>query len=307
MSVAIASFQREASLERLLGSLADALRQPFAAGEARVAEVIVVLDGSTDGSRDLVERRQEGFPVPLRHLWQPNRGLAAARNAGIDAANGDLVWLLDDDMTVDRSAVERHLAHRRHDSPVLMGACTVVTDVPDIARAMWWYEERHRRLATEGVVTAAKDCSFANTSAPTELLRAHRFDERFRGYGIEDYELALRLMEEGVRIAFALDAAVAHAFSPTRSEMLRKLREEGANRVLFRSLHPTHADIVFRPEPRRLERMLRTLAPVPGAGAAMWLLARLVDQCASVTRRPTRRDRLHELADEFAIHAGVAG
>ena len=82
MSVAIASFQREASLERLLGSLADALRQPFAAGEARVAEVIVVLDGSTDGSRDLVERRQEGFPVPLRHLWQPNRGLAAARNAG---------------------------------------------------------------------------------------------------------------------------------------------------------------------------------------------------------------------------------
>ncbi len=59
-------------------------------------ELIIVDDGSTDGLADAVATLQTGFPVRFIRL-EPNRGAAAARNAGIDAARGRYVALLDSD------------------------------------------------------------------------------------------------------------------------------------------------------------------------------------------------------------------
>ncbi|MEQ1703327.1 MAG: glycosyltransferase family A protein, partial [Ilumatobacteraceae bacterium] len=117
LTIAVASFQRRDHLATLLGSLASALAEPTGSE----VDVLVVLDGSTDGSDALVDAMVAGFPVPLCHVWQTNRGLAAARNVGIAAATGELVWLLDDDMVVERSAVLRHLGHSRDAARILMG------------------------------------------------------------------------------------------------------------------------------------------------------------------------------------------
>src|SRR5688500_10707343 len=74
MSIALASSQRRESLLRLLRGLGCQL----ACSEdlRRDLEVVVVLDGSTDGSRKAVEA--EAWSVPVRVYWQPKRGLAAA-------------------------------------------------------------------------------------------------------------------------------------------------------------------------------------------------------------------------------------
>src|ERR1700674_2946625 len=59
----------------------------------RPIELIVVDDGSTDGTRAELER----FEGQIRYMFQENRGLPAARNRGIRAAAGEYVAFLDAD------------------------------------------------------------------------------------------------------------------------------------------------------------------------------------------------------------------
>jgi len=85
ISVIIPAWNRA---ERLVRALDSVFAQDLAPHE-----IIVVDDGSTDHTRELVARRFGG----VRYLYQQNRGVSSARNAGIRAATGDWIALLDSD------------------------------------------------------------------------------------------------------------------------------------------------------------------------------------------------------------------
>jgi glycosyltransferase involved in cell wall biosynthesis len=88
VSVVIPLFNEQDNIGRTIGAVDAALR------EAELdAEIVVVDDGSTDGSGDAA--RGAASELPLRVLEQPNSGRYAARKAGLEAAQGEYVLFLD--------------------------------------------------------------------------------------------------------------------------------------------------------------------------------------------------------------------
>ena len=74
----------------------EAIDSVFAQSHRR-CELIVVDDGSTDGSREVIAERLAHAPVPTQFVTQENRGQAAAMNAGFARCQGDIVAFLDSD------------------------------------------------------------------------------------------------------------------------------------------------------------------------------------------------------------------
>lgn len=90
ISVVVPLYNKEAEVERALRSIVEQSLAP--------REIIVVDDGSTDGSRAIVERFITAHPdANIRLITQTNSGVSAARNRGIAEAKGDFIALLDAD------------------------------------------------------------------------------------------------------------------------------------------------------------------------------------------------------------------
>lgn len=304
LTIAVASYQRRVQLQGLLGGLEAQLVADPSLREA--LEVTVVLDGSTDGSKEMVEGLR--FPVPLRAIWQPNRGLAAARNAGLAAAT-DLVWFLDDDLIPAPGLVLRHRrAHEVGTDLILMGPCVVPPDWPIPPSTRHFWEQEYAALAVTGKVERFDQFSGANTSGPSGLFRSvGGFEESFVGYGLEDYELAIRLLRAGVAIHFDPEAVAWHHQHRRFSELLAFTVSEGRNAVTLAALHPELEEEIFSSEgsafaSRRLWR-LHLRSP-----RRLRLASRLLGLPAVVEGRVTggRIHRITDLARAAAYAAGVA-
>ena len=95
VSVVVPTYNRAALLGECLDSLLNQDRRP--------EEILVVDDGSSDGTPDVV-RSKDG---PVRYLRQENAGKAAALNRALAAVSGEAVWIVDDDDLAPPDALVR--------------------------------------------------------------------------------------------------------------------------------------------------------------------------------------------------------
>jgi glycosyltransferase involved in cell wall biosynthesis len=212
-------------------------------GQDHPAEWILVDDGSTDGSLDMMEsltRGAESFRV-LSH--ERNRGRAAARNTGIAAAVGDVLLFLDADMRPEPDFVRQHaLLHR---DPEVIGVVSrpVLEDL-DLTDPYHRYLQSRCGAASvgEGRPLPFKYFIIGYTSVKADAVRAvGGFDERLT-YG-EDIDFAYRLVQRhptGLR--YSSKPTVHHYGHGTLEERIEKLREFGrANLPLLLTKHPSMA------------------------------------------------------------------
>jgi glycosyltransferase involved in cell wall biosynthesis len=305
MTVAIPSSDRRDALRRALLALErEITRDPALAGGL---DVLVVLDGSGDGSRTMLARLDG--TVPRTVVWQPRAGPAGARQRALDAAQGELVWFLDDDMEVAPGTLARHRAsHETAPAPhVLVGACLFPRRARIVAMNREWAE--HASLSRTRRVTEPALFSVANTSAPASLLRdAGGFDARLRGWGGEDYDLGARLLAGGAEVRYDPDAVAWHHQRRGIVAMCRTKEDAGRNLVRLARLHPDLVDDLFPPVPPtlafvRLRRLGRLTAP------AYHRLGRALAG-AAVAEHAVARGRsraLFHLAVAAHLLAGVAG
>ncbi len=197
LTVVIPTYNREDRLQACLEALS---RQAQPASEF---EVLVVIDGSTDKTAEMLKRFNA--PYLLRSICQENKGEASARNRGIQEATGRYILFLDDDILADPELVAEHLrAHRQHPKAVVTGQITL--SVPphsgwySQAFAQGW-QDHYDRLNRELTKFTWEDCYSGNMSAPREaLLTCGGFDTNLiRGC---DAELARRLEVQGYSLTY---------------------------------------------------------------------------------------------------------
>lgn len=183
-------------------------------------EVIVVDDGSTDGTYGLFEARDSEFGAArgsgfLRYIRLPeNRGRATARNVGIRRAKGDVIIFLDGDNVPCRNLVEEHVrAHRRSQDIVAVGNVKFSRSFMKSRFVRFW---NSRYVGSRGGVGGGDlPFYFPGTSNGSikrgDLIEVGGFDESFRVYGGEDEELWYRLcVKRGLRNVFLEDALSYH-------------------------------------------------------------------------------------------------
>jgi len=257
-SVVIPTYNRKPILEKCLKALE---LQQFDAGAIAAYEVVVVDDGSTDGTVNWLQTNASTFPH-VRLFQQDHQGPAAARNLGVEKASGDTIIFIDSDLVVTECFLQAHAEGlQRGQQSAVSGQQAQPTQNSATATP-------YSPLPTPPpVFTYGRVINTANFDDPTAepykltdfsaayfatgnvaiariwLEKAGLFDTRFQLYGWEDLELGVRLQQLGLTLIKCPDAVGYHWHPPFALSQLPNLIdkeiERGKMGVLFYQKHPT--------------------------------------------------------------------
>ncbi|CAN5331919.1 glycosyltransferase family 2 protein [soil metagenome] len=267
-SVLVATYNRPVALERCLLSLFAQRHLP--------TEIIICDDGSGEPTRQLIDRMMPMSPVPMHHVWQPDDGfqLARIRNMGMAGAKGDYIIQIDGDVILHPDFVGDHLHHARpgyffsgtqyHLSPEttqqLLDDSTL--SLSDALRQISWYQPRPTSIKTAlrqsswnwsrlRILPLQKliaqlyhwDTHYHYVSGCSmgfwlqDLIDVNGYDEEFTGWGWEDTDIALRLMNLGRRLRFIrLGAIQYHLYHPQASRGQEQANQERAIHTIEQKL-----------------------------------------------------------------------
>jgi GT2 family glycosyltransferase len=192
-------------------------------------EVVVVDDGSTDGTKEALAAFADQTALNLVVVNnEANLGVAGARNVGIGRAEGEIVAFLDADAVAERDWITEMLRGFRNDGVAGVGGLTVEKDIGNIWELL---EKGSDRIGDrEGYVAYVRGCNMAFRSG---ILRAHPFDDEIK-YGFEETLLCDLLAEEGHKLYHRPQALVRHKRRNSAAGLLMQKYERGKSAVWYR-------------------------------------------------------------------------
>lgn len=231
ISVIIPTYNNRPVLQQALEAL---LRQTLPADRF---EIVIVDDGSTDGTPEMIERLRGS--VQIQYVAQANRGRAAARNVGARAARGRILVFLDSDFwAVPELLAEHHKHYPAATSGIgVQGASRTHPDA--VATAFMRARETYLEVppGPPGRISLFRISTRNLSLVKSDFLAVDGFDEAFGGYGWEDIELAWRLRARGVRFSYEPRATGDHYQIQDLEGLRKKMREGGRSAVYFWEKH----------------------------------------------------------------------
>ncbi|MDB9493272.1 glycosyltransferase [Spirulina major CS-329] len=236
-SVVIPTYNRLAILQKCLRSLAHQTFTPDTPIQGY--EVIVVDDGSTDGTIDWIAAHRAELPFVVTYA-QDHAGPAQARNLGVKHAQGDRIIFIDSDLVVTPAFLQAHadgLAQGQRE----LGSDRCFTYGAVINTANFDHPTAEPYKITD--FSAAYFATGNVAIAKQWLLTAGLFDTQFQLYGWEDLELGVRLKQLGLTLIKCPKAVGYHWHPPFSLDQIPNLIDKEIQRgrmgVLFYRKHPT--------------------------------------------------------------------
>ena len=179
ISLIIPTYNRAEHLET---TLLSALHQTI-----KVDEIIVIDDGSTDNTKQRVEK------YPIKYIYQENQGVSSARNKGIQKAQNDWICFLDSDDIWESNKIEKQIAFHKTNSHILFSH----TD------ELWLFNDKiikQKKHQQKPSGYCFKE-NIPNTLIGASTVMCHKsvfedvgvFDEALKA--CEDYDLWLRILD----------------------------------------------------------------------------------------------------------------
>ena len=283
LSVIIPTYNRCAILRQTLEALTrDALGA--SADTAAAYEIVVVDDGSFDGSASMVSELAvdaQGLtdlgktvsPVEMRYLRQENRGAAAARNNGLRHATGQIVLFIDSDIMAAPGLLGQHIRSHLADHEIggnlaVLGQILLAPGVPrtpmNLNHVIHLWRDLH-----DGQELGWRYFATGNLSLKRAFLLDNGlwFDESFPSAGLEDTELGYRARQHDLRIIYNAQAIVYHNHDLTLQSFIRQNWSYGQTLAVLHHRYPelkgtlaNYLPFSWRNPPGRIARdMLRPL------------------------------------------------
>lgn len=223
-SLIITTYNRPDALELVFLSLLQQSLLPD--------EIIVADDGSTDETLDIINKYRSKFNTDINHVWQKNEGFRAARirNLAIIKSQGDYLIFIDGDMILHKDFTKSHivLAEKNYfiqgHRVLINGALTSQKLLSkSIKIPFFTFKIKNRINAIHNVFLAKifsrringikgiKTCNFSCWKK--DAIMVNGFNEDFIGWGKEDSEFSIRLLNQNINrkdlrfcgVAFHLD------------------------------------------------------------------------------------------------------
>lgn len=193
VSVIVPVYNVEHYLAKCLDSLVNQSLQKI--------EIIVVNDGSKDGSENIIQQYSAKYPNKIKSFAKENGGLSDARNFGINKATGDYFGFVDSDDYVSETMFEEMLnLAEKHDAEMVICNIQKVDEEGNITQKLTQIPNMPEKIVLESNFSVFSDLSYfaCNKLFKKELFAHKRFK---KGVHFEDIQLIPQLLLECKTIA----------------------------------------------------------------------------------------------------------
>ena len=205
-------------------------------------EVIVIDDGSSDNTKEIVLSFSN--KLNIRYFYQQNSGIASARNHGIYAAIGKILFFFDDDDIAAPDLLAQHLKTHKHypeDHFAVLNYTTWERNLRVTPVMKYITTVGCHLFSYPGIKHGSRlDYTFfwgGRSSCKRSFLIEHGvFNPIFR-FGCEDAELGYRLSKHGLTVLYNSKAISYMAREITLDDFCQRLFKQGRSQYYFSMLH----------------------------------------------------------------------